>query len=126
MVVLPQFTVSANETITADARTAASKVHISTPLPAVQQSEQVNVERIAQDRQKFTVSVDNDGSQSTGFYVTGVDLQRNGNARLAGRGQVKKDAQDGVRGSLACVLVRMQPGCDLGGGPGCAGQGGVG
>ena len=56
IVVLPQFAVSRNTTVTVDARTATSEVRFETPLPAVAEQVQLTVERVSRGGQAFTVS----------------------------------------------------------------------
>ena len=71
MVVLPQFTVSGNTTITVDARTATSRVRLTTPLPAAPKVEQINVERISHKGKAFAIDAYSLGSPG-GFYVTPI------------------------------------------------------
>jgi hypothetical protein len=56
MVVLPQFAVSADTAVTVDARTATSQVRFATPLPAVADQVQLNVERVSRGGQAFNVA----------------------------------------------------------------------
>ncbi|HEY1917573.1 MAG TPA: hypothetical protein VGH27_18545 [Streptosporangiaceae bacterium] len=71
MVVLPQFAVSADTAVTANAKTATSQVRFSTPLPATLQSVQANAERISAGGQKLEVSV-NGGPPEGGLFVTPI------------------------------------------------------
>jgi hypothetical protein len=71
MVVLPQFAVPDDKTITVDARKAVSRLRLSTPLPATPQFAQINAERISHGGQTFLVSVTAQNSAG-GFYVSPV------------------------------------------------------